>query len=393
MAGSQPGPVSPPHATACTTAQPRIRSRSSSSSSESWSSRRRMRASGRGIAHQLRAAVAHQRRAVERALADQRLGVDREPAAVLVEQHVAGVGVLVQDHRLAGGSAAARGRGRRRGRARRGWVGGRRASLAAAQVVHHLIEAQRTARPPAGGVDHRRRSTPAAIVLATASSGSAFSLRAGARRSTSSARRSASASSSRAAPLPSQWASAAASCSLSGSGKVIFSTARRAVAPLGGHDERDRGRLERVAEPQIPLLGALRGQAGERGEPLRAALLRAPPPQPIRHLACALESRIAMPLVDDIRAACAGVAGAGAARAGRRGGDRALRAHAAVGVAAGARPRRRVAGGARRLLADAQRDQLRLGLVPDPAQAGRAARASARSRPGCGRAGRGRRRS
>ena len=49
--------------------------------------------------------------------------------------------------------------------------------------------------------------------------------------------------------------------------------------------------------------------------------------------------------------------------------DRALRAHAAAPGAAGAGHRGRVAGGARRVLAHAQRDQLRLRLVPDAAQA------------------------
>ena len=240
-----------------------------------------MRASGSGILHQLVAAVAHERGAVERALADQRLGVDREPAALLVEQHVAGVGVLVQDHRLArarqqladepGGEVDEVRLGRRPARV----YGGPRSTTSSRRMNGASAGGRR--RPQAPQDAGRDRVGHRLVGQARSA------CRAGARRSTSSARRSASASSSRAAPSPSQWASAAASCSVSGSGKVIFSTARGAVAPLGGHDERDRGRLERVAQPQLPALGALRGQARERGEPLRAALLRPPPPQPVRH--------------------------------------------------------------------------------------------------------------
>ena len=224
---------------------------------------------GSGSLHQLRAAVAHQRGAVERGLADQRLGVDREPAAVLVEQHVAGVGVLVQDGRHAGARQQLARRGRRRGRgAAAGSAGG--ASFVGGPGVHHLVEAdegraRRGRRRPQAPQQAGRDRVGLRLVgqrVQRPGRGEALDQQRGAAP--------ASASSSRAAPSPFQWASAAASCSLSGSGKLIFSTARRAVAPLGRGDERDRGRLERVAEPQIPLLGARRGEAGERGEPLRA---------------------------------------------------------------------------------------------------------------------------
>ena len=180
------------------------------------------------------------------------------------------------------GSAAARGRGRRRGRrAAAGSAAG--ASFDGGPQLHHLVEAHerriRSGRPRPQALQDAGRDRVGHRLVGQR----LFSFRAGASRSTSSAARSASASSSRAAPSPFQWASAAASCSLSYSGKVIFSTARRAVAPLGGDDERDRGRLERVAQPQIPLLGALRREAGKRGEPLRPPVLRPPPAQPVRH--------------------------------------------------------------------------------------------------------------
>ena len=80
-----------------------------------------------------------------------------------------------------------------------------------------------------------------------------------------------------------------------------------------------------------------------------------------------------MALPDDIRAACA--ARRGAARHVRIVDDasRPTRATLPAALAAGARPRgRRGRRGARRVLAHAQRDQLRLGLVPDAAQAARA---------------------
>jgi hypothetical protein len=50
-----------------------------------------------GVAGELRAAVAQQRREVERPLADERLRVDRQPRLALGCEEVAAVAVLMQD--------------------------------------------------------------------------------------------------------------------------------------------------------------------------------------------------------------------------------------------------------------------------------------------------------
>jgi hypothetical protein len=233
-----------------------------------------------GIAHQLVAAVAHERRAVEGGLADQRLGVDREPAPDLVEQHVAAVEILVQHGRLrrVGQQLAGEPRGeieqvrlRRRPPRRLGGPAGDRVREGEErgagrgglrpQPPQHAGRdgvgvrlGQRPQRP--GGrepLDQQRaapgvgREQPRGPVAVPVRQGGRLVL-------------------------------------ALGLGEGDLQHRAGAVAPLGRDDERDRGRLERAPQPQLPLVGAAGGEAGERGEPRRATVHRAPPRQPFRHL-------------------------------------------------------------------------------------------------------------
>ena len=90
-----------PHASAWTTAHRRMRSRSRSRASLRRSTRRRTRRAGCGIGGELRTAVAQQRGDVERALADERLRVDRQPGPARGAQDVAAVEVLMEEDRVA----------------------------------------------------------------------------------------------------------------------------------------------------------------------------------------------------------------------------------------------------------------------------------------------------
>ena len=279
--GPSPPPVSPPQATACTTAQPRTRSRSSSSSSASWSSRRRMRASGCGIAHQLRAAVAHQRRAVERALADQRLGVDREPAAGLVEQHVAAVEVLVQDHPLARSASSSRVRPAARSSSA-GWVGARRAASAAQRAAASVEPDERRAGPAAAPTTAAaarrprscspppRRAAPLACAPARGARPAAPLLRVGLEHPRGPV----------AAPVGERGRLMLAL----GLGKRIFSTPRVPSRRSAGTTSETEAGSNGLPSRSSQRSAHVRGDPGERGEPLRAAGHLPPPRQSVRHL-------------------------------------------------------------------------------------------------------------
>ena len=121
--------------------------------------------------------------------------------------------------------------------------------------------------------------------------------------------------------------------------------------------------------------------ARPRGPARHVGLAR---PSPTRRSSAA-QARKTPPyaLVDEIRSACASVAARAQhvriVEAAIEPYARRLPAESPPAPTSRARPR-----AARRVLADAERDQLRLGLVPHTEQAAPACPASARSRPGCG---------
>ena len=186
------------------------------------------------------APVAHQRGEVEGALADERLGVDRQPGPARGAQDVAAVEVLMEEDRsplsapVASSSpiqpTARSSSPRSKGRPWRS----QRAGSSSAQRRASPASVRSGWPADGGGADQRRRSTAAACRSARASSATLHSCSPGTQRSTSSARRSGSDASSRTAPAPSQCASAAASCSLSGSGKLTLRTAGAPSARVTG---------------------------------------------------------------------------------------------------------------------------------------------------------------